>query len=92
MWQRPYCQRVAKPQDPGDRWWQFLAYRRRYVSDVTWFGLVIIVCAGYAVGLGWRLLFLLPVAVGFGMVAFGIKRGLNRTDAASGTPRPGPPW
>ncbi len=82
---------MTKPYDPGDRWWQFTEYRRRYVSGVTWFGIAIILSAGYAVSPGWRLLFLLPVATGLGMVVFGIKRALKRTDGTSGTPRPGPP-
>lgn len=35
---------VSSDDSEGEpRWWDFLAYRRRYVSDLVWFGLAMVI-------------------------------------------------
>jgi len=79
----------------GSRWWDFIGYRRRYVSDRTWFG------AGFiAAGLGglsqlqgwWKAADLVGALVGVVLVQSGVRRALRRRDSQTDETRPGPPW
>jgi hypothetical protein len=53
-----YTQSVPDSEQPRARWWQPIAFRRRYMSDRTWFG------AAFGVGFGAAtaasLLYLIP--------------------------------
>jgi hypothetical protein len=66
------------------KWWDFIAYRRQFVSDRTWFG------AGFvAVGLGslaefsgwWEVLALASVVFGAVLIGSGVRRALDRQDS-----------
>jgi hypothetical protein len=62
------------------QWWDFIAHRRRYVSDLVWYGLVFL-AVGYGVFVdlsGWaRILSAAFALVGVAMIAAGVKRRLH---------------
>jgi hypothetical protein len=68
---------VSSDNSEGEpRWWDFLAYRRRYVSDLVWFGLAMVI-----VGCGTLTDDSLPawlsacaLVAGLAMLAVGVKR------------------
>jgi len=68
------------------RWWDFIAHRRRYISDLVWYGLGFL-AVGYGVFVdlsGWaRILSAAFVLVGVVMIAVGIERRVRawRRDA-----------
>ena len=80
---------TSMPADNRDepRWWDFIAYRRRYMSDLVWYGLGLL-AAGYggSVGFsGWvRIVAAAVMLAGMVMIAAGIKRRVRawRRDAS----------
>jgi hypothetical protein len=69
---------MGDPDQP--RWWDFIGHRRRYVSDLTWFGLAAAIIGITVVtqSPGWtRLLGLLPVGVGVGMLGGALLRRIR---------------
>jgi hypothetical protein len=74
---------------PGTRWWDFIGYRRRYVSDRVWFGAAFI--AASVGNLGgtpgwWKVLDLAGLVAGMALASSGVRRWLRRegsTDSSS---------
>jgi hypothetical protein len=84
-----------KNRTPGSRWWDFIGYRRLYVSDRTWYGAAFI--AGGLGGLSqlhgwWKALDVVAALIGVVLVRSGVRRALRRRDAQTDETRPGPPW
>lgn len=79
--------------EPGARWWDFIGYRRRYVSDRIWFGAGFIAASvgSLAAAPGWwRILNLAGLAVGITLAWSGIRRWSRRRDGAdTGDPERG---
>jgi DNA-binding transcriptional LysR family regulator len=79
----------------GSRWWDFIGYRRRYVSDRTWFGAALI-----AAGVGglsqvpgwWKAADLAGALIGVVLVQSGVRRALRRRDFTTNETQPRPPW
>lgn len=85
---------LSRPQRV-QRWWDFVGYRRQFVSDRTFFGaaLVIIGVGNLTVWRGWvELTLLLVVAFGVALIYTGVKRAVSRTDPETGRRRPSRPW
>ncbi|WP_124812338.1 hypothetical protein [Micromonospora globispora] len=61
------------------RWWDFLAYRRRYVSDLVWFGLgmVIVGCGTLTDGGLPAWLSVCALVAGLAMLAVGVRRAVR---------------
>jgi hypothetical protein len=76
----------VRDQPPRARPWQLIEYRRRYVSDRTWFGAALAVAFGAVTAVS--LLFLIPAAVGVAMMVAGLTRAFRRTNPATGERRP----
>jgi hypothetical protein len=77
------------------RWWDFVGYRRQFVSDRTFFGIafVVIGVGNLAVWRGWaELALLVVVAFGVALMFSGLRRAMSRTDPETGRRRPSRPW
>ena len=81
------------PPEPGTRWWDFIGYRRRYVSDRVWFGAGFIAASVGSLGAvpgWWKVLDLAGLVVGIALAWSGIRRWLRRrysNDAGNPGPR-----
>jgi hypothetical protein len=70
------------PNDPP--WWDFIGYRRQYVSDRIWYGAALI--AGGLGSIGtvswwWKLANAVAILVGATLVWSGVRRALRRLHA-----------
>lgn len=73
----------------------FVEYRRKYVSDRTWFGLGLIAIGlgNFAAEQGWlRILTVAFGLVGVALLASGVRRAWRRPDPVSDEQRPSAPW
>jgi hypothetical protein len=68
------------PRSAGN-WWDFISYRRRYVSDRTWFGAAFIAASLGSLGAApgwWKLADLAGLALGAALTCSGVRRWLRR--------------
>jgi len=80
------------PPEPGTRWWDFIGYRRRYVSDRVWFGAGFIAASVGSLGAvpgWWKVLDLAGLVVGIALAWSGIRLWL-RHRYSNDTGNPGP--
>ena len=75
--------------------WNFIALRRQYISDRTWFGfgLVVVGFGTLSITRGWMRLSALPlVLMGIALIWSGIRKAVLSADAGNEETRPSPPW
>jgi hypothetical protein len=83
----PHTGAVTKNRhEPGTRWWDFIGYRRRYVSDRVWFGAGFIAASVGSLDAApgwWKILDLAGLVVGTALAWSGIRHWLRRRDRAN---------
>lgn len=80
-----------EPDKPGRL--DFVGWRRRVISDRTWFGIAFVVMGIAAISFGgWARLLALVVVPGVLLINSGIRRAENRVDPTTGERSPRPPW
>lgn len=78
---------MTKDEGSGTPWWDFVAYRRRYVSDRVWFGLALVAggCGSLGAAHGWtKLLAGLALIVGVLLIGTGVMRAVRRSQPVPG--------
>ena len=66
----------------GTRWWDFIAYRRQYVTNRTWYGAAVVAGALGSMSStgGWVALAFVPILIiGIVLVVSGVRRSMTRS-------------
>jgi hypothetical protein len=71
----------------------FVGWRRRVISDRTWFGMAFVVMGSAAIFTGgWSRLLASLIVPGIILINSGVRRAANRVDPTTGERSARPPW